>query len=110
MTGNPPDNNPYIPTFIGMYTLKYRKPVPCNDLFKWGRWMETHSRKVRQTYVNGHRISTVFLALDHSFNNKDMPVLFETMIFPDQDYQTRCSTWREALKMHWEAVKYAKEK
>ena len=72
--------------------------------------MKHNKRRVRQTFIGKTRISTVFLALDHSFNDKDQPILFETMIFSDRDsdYQTRCSTWRQALKMHWDAVKEVK--
>lgn len=103
MTGNPPR---YEPPSLGLYVLKYRKPVPCDDLLKWGRWIGHTRRHVRHTIIGNTRISTVFLGLDHSFTDEALPILFETMIFPDRDdYQTRCSTWREALKMHWDAVR-----
>lgn len=106
MTGNPPDYNPPEPD-IGAYILKYRKPVKCHSILQWGKWMQYNRRQVRRTYVGSQYVSTVFLGLDHSFNG-GKPILFETMIFPDQDYQTRCCTWREALKMHWEAVEEVK--
>lgn len=97
---------------LGYYKLKYRKPVLCKDVMEWGKWYEISHRRVRVTYIGDVKISTVFLGLDHSWSNH-APILFETMIFGDryedlQEYQTRCSTWREALAMHWKAVNYAK--
>ena len=97
----------------GMYILIHRKPVPCDDLLKWGKWFEKrHVRKVRTTYLGSVQISTIFLGLDHGWNG--IPMLFETMIFglPDTDgdfdYQIRCTTHRQALKMHKNAVLFAK--
>lgn len=103
MTGNPPNFDPDLNTY--KYILKYRKPVPCSNFMKWGRWMERNERRVRRTFIGDKCVSTVFLGYDHNFNKiSDTPILFETMIFPDLNYQTRCSTWRQALKMHWEAI------
>lgn len=94
------------------FILKYRKPVPEPDLYKWGKWFENTYRYVRKTYIDDIFISTVFLGLDHSFSSQEYPILFETMIFRNGesfDYQTRCQTWRQALKMHWQAVKWVKK-
>ncbi len=46
-------------------------------------------------------ISTVFLGIDHNFFG-GKPLLFETMIFggPIDGEMKRCSTWKEAIKMH----------
>jgi hypothetical protein len=69
-------------------------------------------KRVRRTYLSNNAfVSTIFLGLDHQFTNFELPLLFETMIKVDDDfldYQTRCSTWRQALKMHWDAVEVAK--
>lgn len=96
------------------YTLKHRKPVPCDDLLKWARWFEKRRfRRVRVTHIGDVWISTVFLGLDHGWGG--VPMLFETMIFnlfdddDDDEYQTRCTTHRQALAMHKDAVKYAKD-
>jgi len=96
---------------ISQYILKYRKPIPCDDPLKWGKWFEQrHIRKVRTTYLGPVRISTVFMGLDHGWNG--IPMLFETMIFDlpdfDEDYQTRCTTHRQALTMHKNAIMFAK--
>lgn len=68
-------------------------------------------RSVQHTIIGAHRISTVFLALDHNYADKGpVPVLFETMIFNDvgceayADYQTRYSTWDDAVAGHAVAV------
>ncbi len=107
---------PDEPTFgdpdnvTGKYILVDRVPVPCPDLMKWGRFMEEADRHVAVTMVDGIRVSTVFLGLDHGWCDGP-PVLFETMIFGgehDQDYQERCCTWAEAEAMHKKAVKAAK--
>ena len=108
MSGNPPHYDPFHST--ALYTLRYRKPVPCNDLLKWGKWTERSRRHVRNTYIEGIQISTVFLGIDHNYNLNGEPLLFETMVFPDEDIQFRCSTWREALNQHWEVVHSVKAK
>ena len=93
-----------LPT--NLYILKYRKPIPCNDLMKWGKWFENTHRRVRRTQINEHLfISTVFLGIDHGWN--DNLELFETMVFKNGEGQDcyRCDTWRNALKQHWEIVR-----
>lgn len=62
-------------------------------------------RTVGLDIIDGVRVSTVFLALDHGYGDEP-PLLFETMIFggkPD-DYQERYSTWEEAEAGHKRAV------
>ena len=85
-------------------------PVPVEDLVAWGRWYERgENRIVRQDDVEGYMVSTIFLALDHNFAMSGPPILFETMVFHDGatlDYQTRCSTWEQALDMHEAAVEH----
>ena len=98
------------------YILKRRKPIPVNDYIQWMKLFSTkkHKVRVRASFINGYYISTVFLGLDHS-HSKGPPLLFETMIFSthknaiDYHYQTRCTTWRQALKMHQTAKRYIKK-
>lgn len=96
------------------YILKYRKPVPCDDLIKWAEWTQKNWRKrrIRKHFIGGLRISTVFLSIDHGIISGE-PELFETMIFGN-DFETatlfkRYATHREALHGHAEAVAYAKQ-
>lgn len=94
------------------YVLEGHTPVPV-DRETWANYFE-QDRHVALTKQGDVVISTVFLGLDHSFGGGE-PILFETMIFgpgysqgdDQKEYQTRCSTWDEAEKMHAEACKIA---
>lgn len=57
-----------------------------------------------RTEVSGKVVSTVFLGLDHNFSGEGPPVLFETMVFPDQDICVRYRTFEEAVKGHGDMV------
>jgi len=63
------------------YILRGKKPVRCDNIFKWSRFMDKKNRHVANTYIGSVRISTVFLALNHNFSDKASPLLFETMVF-----------------------------
>jgi len=96
------------------YILKGKRVYICQDVIKWGKWMEEHNedRIVKQEYLsNGYYISTVFLGLDHNFTGKGERKVFETMVFDDlkrgsisdvgqEVYVRRYSTWHKALKGH----------
>lgn len=81
-------------------------PVPCDDLIEWGRWMEKADRNVKCDVINGVRVSTVFLGLDHGYACP-MPLLYETMIFGGEhdQYQERYTTKAEAIEGHERALK-----
>ena len=89
------------------------EPVAEPDMMKWAEWYETSrkARVVKQEQIGESRVSTVFLALDHSWM-KGPPVLWETMVFGgklDQD-QARCAGNREqAEAMHREMVERVKK-
>ncbi len=82
---------------------------------KWATWFEdfTNRRVANDTFeVNGERVrvSTVFLALDHAFNESS-PILWETMVFGGKhdEEQDRCGGNREqAETMHAAMVAKAK--
>ena len=93
------------------YILVDREPVLEEDLGKWGKWLEENERHVADTAVEGLRVSTVFLGIDHSFGN-GKPLLFETMIFPQDGFQEelycdRYSTWEEAEEGHLKGIREA---
>lgn len=52
--------------------------------------------------VNGQRVSTVFMHLDHSLTDDGTPQIFETMIFEGQydGCYWRYSNWEDAKKGH----------
>jgi hypothetical protein len=88
------------------YILIDKIPIVEPNLYKWAAWYETANRRVASTPKGEYWISTVFLALDHSWSidGKARPILFETMVFKGNDmggiYQERCSTYDEAIAMH----------
>lgn len=90
---------------IGAYILDDEgNPVHEPDTLKWAEWFENANEKriVKQTKIEGHFVSTVFLGLDNSFGGH-LPMLFETMIW-DKDgkdiYQDRHSTKQKAELAH----------
>jgi hypothetical protein len=60
-------------------------------------------RIVKKEYVGETLVSTVFLGIDHGWEDSEIPILWETMVFGgflDQE-QSRCGGTRaEALAMH----------
>jgi len=78
--------------------------VACDDLPKEGVW-----RRVAEDDLPDYRVSTVFLGLDHNFENSGPPLVFETMVFPSGEwsevYCERYSTWDQAEVGHKKAVK-----
>lgn len=67
--------------------------------------------RVGDDTVNQHRVSTVFLGLDHQYGDGP-PLVFETMIFPagswSEVYCERYSTWAQAEAGHAKAIEHAK--
>lgn len=93
---------------LGKYILVDKQPVEEPDVLKWGEWFETADRRVAETDVDGVRVSTVFLGIDHNFEGEGEPVLFETMTFADRadlnGWQFRYETMGEAEEGHREVV------
>lgn len=84
------------------YILDGKTPRPEPDLIKWAKWFEANvgNRHVAKTSIGDLQVSTVFLAIDHQFD-QGPPILFETMVFGgDDDMQTRYHTWEEAERGH----------
>lgn len=77
------------------------------------------SKHVAEDFINKWRISTIWLGLNHSHFSNSNPIIFETMIFkedeemPDnedfQHYQKRYSTLEEAEEGHKRACEFVKE-
>jgi hypothetical protein len=90
------------------YKLVNKIPVATDDI---NVLEKIEDRIVKQTYLTKNDekrtlISTVFLGLNHSWDDAAPPVLFETMIFdcpslPEYDeFQERYNTWYEAEAGH----------
>jgi hypothetical protein len=87
---------------IEHYILAGHQVVSCSDFLTWARWFETADRCVKLTIQGDVRVSTVFLGLDHGWDDKGPPVVFETMVFigdRDEDMERYC-TWDEAEAGH----------
>lgn len=89
------------------YILKDGVPVHEPDIKKWGLWFQTADRVLNKTKVEGVEVSTVFLGLDHGFDNEDLPVLWETMIFggPHDQEEWRYTSREEAMAGHERIVR-----
>ena len=85
---------------------------PCGSLHEWAEWFENSGdkRRIAQDLLPGDvRVSTVFLALDHSFGGAT-PILFETMIFggAHDQFQERYTMRADAVAGHAKAVALAR--
>lgn len=86
--------------------------VPINDIFKWAAFMRSSAARTNITLLDNIIISTAFLGYDHSFDNeKEVPILWETMIFGGKhdQHQERYTSKEEAMEGHERAVKMAEE-
>ena len=86
----------------GNYILNGKTAVEC-DVMTWARWFDKNfnSRVVAKTETGNGDVSTVFLGLDHAYDNGP-PMIFETMVFGgplDQEIE-RYSTWEQAEAGH----------
>lgn len=83
-------------------------PVPCEDVVAWGEWMEDAERRVINSVhpKTGVRVSTVFLGIDHGWDDRKPPLLWETMVFggPSNGTMNRYSTLAEAQDGHRQMV------
>jgi len=95
------------------YILKDGVPVKEPDIMKWAMWFENSNsdRRVAKTELdNDVTVSTVFLAIDHSFMGGP-PLLYETMVFEGEldGEMERYSTLEEAQCGHDAMVKRVKD-
>lgn len=90
----------------GRYKLVGKIAVPVDDLFEWAISGFGGDRGVAKDQVGDASISTVFLAIDHSFGRTEPPVLFETMVFggkQDGDMR-RYTSYEDAERGHKETL------
>lgn len=72
--------------------------VPCEDLLEWAMWIETGRQKWQLIdTIEGFRVSTIFLGLDHNWGNGD-PLLWETMIF-DHNHEYTAKIFRRKMQV-----------
>lgn len=89
------------------YKLVGREVQQC---LSFEDFIEAHNNKWQwKTYVRDKTVSTVFLVLNRRFSDDGSPVLFETMVIPDQEICKRYCTYEEAVKGHGEIVEQIKK-
>lgn len=81
------------------YILDKNNRAVKAELLEWAQWLETADRRVAWHKYEDIIVSTVFLGLDHSFNDEGPPLIFETMVFPDTTTE-RYSTYEQAVAGH----------
>lgn len=103
-----------------VYKLNNDKSISRCDILEWSKQIEDPNlRKIAHDTINGIRISTVWLGLDHGYEllhppgSEYKPVLFETMVFAHPDnmedcYCDRYCTYDEALTGHQQAIEWVK--
>lgn len=97
-----------------MYILDANgNPVPCDDAVIWGKWFEDgHNRRVAFDQVAPDcKVSTIFLGIDHGYDGRLAPILYETMVFggPLDEETARYCTREEALAGHAAMVARVKD-
>jgi len=83
---------------------------PCS-IKEWSnqahKFYSTGGKHVGDDFIDGHRISTVWLGVDHNYFSDSAPLLFETMVFDKDKNSIYCelySTWDEAEEGHIDAL------
>jgi hypothetical protein len=87
------------------YKLDGHNVVPIEDVFEWGKLMQSDDRVVAKDKVGDYLVSTVFLGIGYNFGDGKLNI-FETMVFKGDncvslnDYTRHYSTWDEAVEGH----------
>lgn len=101
------------------FILDKDKNVIPASLFEWGQFFENNEeeRIVKKDKINGLKISTVFIGVDHNIcrlydKEEDHELhIFETMVFDgnmSDIYCDRYATWKEAEEGHQSAIEWVK--
>lgn len=108
---------------FNFYKLNEDKTVSACTLYECVDQIQemcrTKTKHVADDYIDGMRISTVWLGIDHgssrwlASSKNYRPILFETIVFenPEQPYECYCdqySTWEEAEEGHKKAIEWVK--
>ena len=110
-----PEDHDVIKTANKYMLDEERNPLPVDGLIAWAKWFEEADRIVNRTSIGPVNVSTVFLGMDHGFAGGERPILFETMLFFEEDGlersfsdgdMERTCTWIEAEQAHerWCAI------
>lgn len=81
--------------------------VSCDDPQEFAEWFAKEDRVIALDHIEDNIISTVFVGIDHNWEDTGTPVLFETMVFKphnDTELIARYHTYNEALGGHKRTV------
>lgn len=87
------------------------EPVVEPDVLKWAKWFEEFAnRRVALDEIGDVRVSTVFLGMDHNFDDKGPPILWETLVGggPLDEEMDRYTSKASALAGHAAMVERVK--
>jgi len=94
------------------YLDENKKAIPCSSN-EWSSYFERNNRNLGDDDIEGKRVSTVFLGLNHNYHPTcTIPLIFETMVFNENHsdiYCERYSSWEEAEAGHQKAIQWVKE-
>jgi len=100
---------------MNIYILNEDHSFSKVSMYEYHDWNEDYGfnglkedRKTIDRYESKEfTVSTVFLGLDHSFEENEPPILFETLVFNGNldGEMRRYHTWEEAVKGHNNMVK-----
>ncbi len=75
------------------------RPIPCEDLMTWARWMASANRSVAKTKVGNMEVSTVFLGFICPYFNGEDGSFFESMVFaPHETIEKLCKATSEDMR------------
>lgn len=87
---------------------KENVPYVEEDIIKWAN-KHHMQRRIKFDENETYKISTIFLGIDHNYEEFGDPILFETMIFFEGDWQDetqkRYETYEQAIEGHEQALK-----
>ena len=83
-----------------LYRDRQGNPISSEEMTRL--YADPDSRRVGQDRIGPLLVSTVHLVMDHQFDPDGPPLIFETMIFGDDDHEPcwRYSTEAEARAAH----------
>ncbi len=99
---------------IKYYRLNDNNEVEECTINEWINFNTSGKKIIKQDDLGDKLVSTVMLGIDHrySFHGDSLPLLFETMVFPNANmierYCERYCTYQEALAGHNEIVEKLK--
>ncbi len=102
----PTENGILVVASARQYILDGDLALPCEDMDAAKAWQGSNqaSKFIANDHIDGLWISTIFLVMNHEFDEARPPLIFETMVFPEgvwtELYCDRYSTYHQAQRGH----------